>query len=172
MRQSTRIRCNNTLIFCRILTTAMGLTKQPDNMQPKQMPALITFGTLYFQIEKIFYFLICLLFHILMLRKFFAWFKAECNQICAWWRTVFWGCSWRWSMLSVSVNFSNRSEIGKKYEFWFNSVFLYSKLTFRCGFVRQIYDEILQNPNDEQSQISMRAIEQMTKLYANFAKYG
>lgn len=34
-----------------------------------------------------------------------------------------------------------------------------------------IYDEILNNKEDEQAKISLRAIEYITKLYTNFAKY-
>lgn len=35
-----------------------------------------------------------------------------------------------------------------------------------------IYDEILRNKDDEQSKISLRTIENITKLYTNFAKFG
>lgn len=45
-------------------------------------------------------------------------------------------------------------------------------IPFRCAATQDTYDEILKNPNDEQSQIALNTIENMTKLYANFAKYG
>lgn len=35
-----------------------------------------------------------------------------------------------------------------------------------------IYDEILNNKEDEHAKISLRAIEYIAKLYTNFAKYG
>lgn len=43
---------------------------------------------------------------------------------------------------------------------------------FRCDSIQNVYDEILQNPNDKQSKIALDTIEYLTKLYTNFAKYG
>lgn len=43
---------------------------------------------------------------------------------------------------------------------------------YRCSVALPVYDEILSNKNDEQSKISFQAIEFMTTLYTNFAKYG
>lgn len=43
---------------------------------------------------------------------------------------------------------------------------------FRCEFVQKIYDEILETKDDEQSKVSLQAIDNVTKLLTNFAKYG
>lgn len=43
---------------------------------------------------------------------------------------------------------------------------------FRCGAFQKIYDEILQHPDDEESKISLKAIDNISKLLANFAKYN
>ncbi|XP_055301656.1 esterase B1-like [Sitodiplosis mosellana] len=43
---------------------------------------------------------------------------------------------------------------------------------FRCRNAQPFYDEALSTPDDEQSKISLRAVENITKLFANFAKYG
>lgn len=42
----------------------------------------------------------------------------------------------------------------------------------RCTFLQTVYDEIIQNKDDEQSKISLRTIDDMTKLFTNFAKFG
>lgn len=51
-------------------------------------------------------------------------------------------------------------------------LFNFHVIFFSFGMLQNIYDEILNNQADEQSKISLRAIENMTKIYANFAKYG
>lgn len=43
---------------------------------------------------------------------------------------------------------------------------------FQCGLADHIYDEILRNATDKESQISLQTIEFMTKIFTNFAKYG
>lgn len=43
---------------------------------------------------------------------------------------------------------------------------------FRCGFADDVYDELLRNKTDKASKISLQAIEHMTKIFTNFAKYG
>lgn len=38
--------------------------------------------------------------------------------------------------------------------------------------IQSLYDEIIKNKDDEQSKISIRAIENISKIITNFAKYG
>lgn len=43
---------------------------------------------------------------------------------------------------------------------------------FSCEMFQGIYDAILENANDEESNVSLQTIDHMSKLFANFAKYG
>lgn len=43
---------------------------------------------------------------------------------------------------------------------------------FRCELANEIYDDILKNQNDAESKIILKTIDRMTKVFANFAKYG
>lgn len=43
---------------------------------------------------------------------------------------------------------------------------------YRCYVAQQLYDEIMNNKNDEQSKISFQTIDYITTLFTNFAKYG
>lgn len=38
--------------------------------------------------------------------------------------------------------------------------------------LKGVYDEIVSNPDDKHSKISLQTIDNLTKLYANFAKFG
>lgn len=41
-----------------------------------------------------------------------------------------------------------------------------------CRNAQQFYDEVLNTPEDEQSKISLKAVENISKILTNFAKYG
>ncbi|XP_055308325.1 esterase B1-like [Sitodiplosis mosellana] len=43
---------------------------------------------------------------------------------------------------------------------------------FRCEMARTLYDEIVNSKDDEKSKVSIRAIESISKIVTNFAKYG
>jgi len=43
---------------------------------------------------------------------------------------------------------------------------------FRCGAAQPFYDDILANKDDEQSRVSLRTIDNLTKIVTNFVKYG
>lgn len=43
---------------------------------------------------------------------------------------------------------------------------------FRCGIAQELYTKIIDNKTDEHSVISHQAIEHLTTLFTNFAKYG
>lgn len=45
-------------------------------------------------------------------------------------------------------------------------------ICFRCNGLQRYYDEILKKKDDEQSNISLRAIDQIREIFSNFAKYG
>lgn len=45
-------------------------------------------------------------------------------------------------------------------------------ILIRCEYIQIVYDEILKNKDDEESKVSLRAIDNITKLLTNFAKYG
>lgn len=41
-----------------------------------------------------------------------------------------------------------------------------------CGIEQSNYDKIINTPDNEQSKISLKIIENITKVFSNFAKYG
>lgn len=43
---------------------------------------------------------------------------------------------------------------------------------FSCDVMQAAYEKILANKDAEESKISLRTIKNITKLFANFAKYG
>ncbi|XP_031638986.1 esterase 6-like [Contarinia nasturtii] len=43
---------------------------------------------------------------------------------------------------------------------------------FKSNSIQSLYDEVVSNQNDEHSKISLQAIDNITKIFTNFAKYG
>lgn len=43
---------------------------------------------------------------------------------------------------------------------------------FRAHMIQPLYDEIISNKDDEHSKISLQAIDHMSTIFTNFAKYG
>ncbi|XP_055310975.1 juvenile hormone esterase-like [Sitodiplosis mosellana] len=43
---------------------------------------------------------------------------------------------------------------------------------FRCHMVQSLYDEVISSKDDEHSKISLQAIDHISKIFTNFAKYG
>lgn len=51
-------------------------------------------------------------------------------------------------------------------------LFVFIHLFSRCGWTKRHYDEVFNNPDDEQSKISLNIIDRLTKLFTDFAKIG